>query len=218
MIDFSQLTKEQKQYMFLGVITLAIFIWLGVLGSKEALSSMTSIHEELAEVEGKLQNALRKQAREKQVNHDYLPTMQQTVKYLVQDIPDRNRLAEIQTAIYVLEKGTELTVVDIKEMQRVSGGSAGRGALTLNSYALQISAKASYVGVLQFVAALYKEFPLVRVVYVNIKSQAQDPEQHLVEIQVQWLCDFSSFLEKWEGLDALSASQDQESEAALTDD
>ncbi|MBN2702690.1 MAG: hypothetical protein JXR23_00625 [Pontiellaceae bacterium] len=217
MIDLSQLTKEQKQYIFLGVITLAIFVWLGVLGSKEALSSMTSIHEELAEVDGKLQNALRKQEREKKVNHDYLPTMQQTMKYLVQDIPDRNRLAEIQTAIYLLEKGTELTVVDIKEIQRVSG-SAGRGALTLNSYALQINAKASYDGVLQFLAALYKEFPLIRVVYVNIKSQAQEPEQHLVEIQVQWLCDFSSFLEKWEGLDALSANQDQESEAALTDD
>lgn len=71
---------------------------------------------------------------------------------------------------------------------------------------------------MQFLTALYKEFPLVRVVFVNIKSQPQDPEQHLVEIQVQWLCDFSSFLQKWEGIDALSTSQDAESEAALTDD
>jgi hypothetical protein len=68
------------------------------------------------------------------------------------------------------------------------------------------------------VAALYKEFPLVRVVYLNIRSQTQEPEQHLVEIQVQWLCDFHSFLEKWEGIDALSTSQDAESDAALTDD
>ncbi|NLX24606.1 MAG: hypothetical protein GXY61_01405 [Lentisphaerae bacterium] len=218
MINFSQLTKEQKQYVFLGVVALAIFVWLGVLGAKEVLSSMTSIDTELAEVDGKLKDGLRKEAEYKQVSQDYLPTVQQTMKYLVQDIPNRNRLTEIQTKIYLLEKNTELTVFDIKEIPLAPGGSAGGGAITLNSYALQISAKASYVGVLQFVAALYKEFPLVRVVYLNIRSQTQEPEQHLVEIQVQWLCDFHSFLEKWEGIDALSTSQDAESDAALTDD
>lgn len=219
MINFSQLTKEQKQYVFLGVVVLAIFVWLGVLGAKEVLSSMTSIDTELAEVDGKLKDALRKEAEYKQVSQDYLPTVQQTMKYLVQDLPDRNRLTEIQTKIYLLEKGTEFSVVDIKEIELAPlGGSAGRGVLTLNSYALQINAKGSYESVLQFLAALYKEFPLVRVVCVNIKSQPQDPEQHLVEIQVQWLCDFSSFFEKWEGLDALSMSQDAESEAPLTDD
>ncbi|MBN2685403.1 MAG: hypothetical protein JXR40_09005 [Pontiellaceae bacterium] len=218
MIDFSQLNKEQKQYIFLGVITLAIFVWLGVLGSKEALSSMKSIDEALADENIKIESAEHRLARQPQVNRDYLPTMQQAVKYLIQDIPDKNRLTEMQTIIYSLEKGTGLSVINIKEIQLVQGGNAGRGTLSLNSYALQINAKGSYESVLQFVEAIYKEFPLARVVQVNIKSQAQEPEQHSVEIQIQWLCDFSSFLEKWEGLDALGTDLETEIDAVLIED
>lgn len=189
-MNFENLSKEQKQYIVLGVLTVAILVVLGGMGLKNSLSAGGSSEEELEILTRNIQQANERLGQKNTVDLNFATTRQQVQRYLQYDLPARKR----NRLVYPPAERAGLKIVSTEEVSEM-GRRSGRGETTLESYALNVSATGSYASVIDFIQIVTEEFPLARVLSVDIKPGRGSVTQHDVHITIQWLCNFDSIIE-----------------------
>jgi len=211
-VNFSDLTKSQKQYLALGVIGVVGLVVLVVFGIRLSLSSIRMAKEELEIVSGKIEKAERSLARRSRTEKDLAEASHELGGLLENLPPERNYFSWATEVIYSTARATELEVDSIDELSGATKTKKAKGsnAIKLESYSLRITARGGFQNVKMFLALLEKEQPLARITGVDISS-ASDPEIHDVQIFVQWPFNLSAITDALDDIDARKKSIEEAS-------
>ena len=186
-MNFSDLTKGQKQYLALGGVAIVSLV-LVVFGIQMSLTSIRMVKGELEEVSGKIEKAERSLARSARTEKDLVETAVKLGELLENLPPERNYFSWATEVIYTTARSSKLEIDAIDE-QTVSTKAKPKGkaasTIKLESYSLRITARGGYQTVKSFLALLEQEQPLARITGVEIGS-GSSPEIHDIQIFVQW--------------------------------
>ena len=213
-MNLNDLTKEQKQYIVLGVLAISILLVLGGVAIKNSLASITAAKTELEQLSLNLENAKNTLMRQKRMNQEYEPSKQQILKYLTKELPKRNRYIEADNIICSIAKENQLRATTKPTPLQQENASPSTSAM--ECYALRIDAQGSYDSVRSFVQAIHSEFPLARISKIDISAGRSETE-HKVLIQIQWLCSIDSITKDWNDLDSAENTTDLPPETRLVD-
>ncbi|MBN2162627.1 MAG: hypothetical protein JXR25_10520 [Pontiellaceae bacterium] len=208
-MNLSTLSKEQKQYVVLGILATAVLGILIVLGVKVSLSSIAEARDELEVVTGKIDSASRMLTRRDRTTSDFRQTMRMLSEYLESAPPDRNYYSWATEVVYseARKVGLEIdTVNEIANVQQDAGKDAG--TVKLESYALRIRGSGSYEGIKQFIAVMEEDYRLVRFVGMDI-SVGEDPDSHAVQLWIQWPFNLGSVVADWDAIEAMQNELDE---------
>ena len=202
-MNLSNLSKEQKQYVVLGVLAVAIVGILIVFGVKVSLSSISNTKDELDSYTRKIEQAERMLSRRSNNDAESRRTMLMLKDYLESAPPDRNYYSWVTEVVYseAREAGLEIdTVTEIANMQQVADKEAE--GVRLESYGLRIKGSGSYEEVKRFIGNMKRDYVLARFVGVDL-SVGETPERHDVQLWIQWPFNLGAIVENWESIKAL---------------
>jgi hypothetical protein len=205
-MSLDSLTKEQKQYLVLGLIVAVALMVLVVFGIKVSLSSISEAKLELLELKGKIKIADRALEKRQKVSEDFHKTINALKGHMDDIPPDRNYYSWATEIIYDEARLTQLEIDAIDEMNIAAPPkeNAEEKTIQLSSYSLRINAHGAYESVRHFLEQLRKEHPLVRVSGFEISS-GSSPEIHDVQLFIQWPFNLGYITEAWENV----ATQEQ---------
>ena len=186
-MSLSDLTKEQKQYVVLGLLVVVILGFFAISGIKQSLQTMDDTKAQLEQITSEVHRSESTLSGQNHVNAEYAETVKQLEQYLSQDLPERNRYTWASKVIYPIAYETQLTIETIEEVSAPRNRKNTPNSISLESYSIRINATGSYDSVREFVRKVYEQHPLSRVAGLDI-SKGLTPESHRVQIQIQWLC------------------------------
>ncbi|AKJ63560.1 hypothetical protein [Kiritimatiella glycovorans] len=187
---WGELTKEQKQYVFLaGLVTGGILF--GVFtGIKHGITTLRNVSHEAKELEKKIEDARIKMSR--------LPAMKQTLSDLREQfgktekmIPPRDeRFSRVTSFVHRHARSAAVEIASVDPLvtpglnRGKNGGDDAEHPL-LVPYGVRIIARAGYHGLVDWLALMQDENPLVRCSVLEIKN-ADDPVHHSIRLELQW--------------------------------
>ena len=206
-MNFSDLTKSQKQYLVLGGIV-AVVVVLVVFGMQKGLAVTRTAKEELTAISGKIKKAERSLAQSDRTEKDLEETSAKLSELLEKLPPDRNYFSWATEVIYTVARGSELEIdaIDEQGTKAKPKGKKAASAIQIESYSIRIAARGGYQNVKAFLALLEREQPLARITGVEISSGSL-PEIHDVQIFVQWPFNLGSIADALENVDAVKRSE-----------
>ncbi len=216
-MSLKDLSKEQKQYVVLGVLAAVILVVLLVIGIKVSLSSITKAKKELKILTEKIEAADRTLSRRSKVNADFRRTMGVLEKQLNNAPPERNYYSWATEVIYssARQAGLEIDTVDEIAGAGSKAGAAGQDTIRLESYALRITSHGGFNNVKQFIGDIRDKYPLVRFTGIDV-SKGNDPENHNVQMFMQWPFNLGAIAKNWESVESKQRALDlQEQEENL---
>jgi hypothetical protein len=223
-MSLKELTKEQKQYVVLGLLSVAILVILMALGIRLSMATISTAREELDDLTAKIERANKALSRSKKTSADYVETIGVLQKYLANAPPERNYYSWATEVIYSKARLADLEIDSIDEItlsdQRSSAPDGDGPVISFESYALRIMGHGGYESTKYFISLLKQDYPLVRFSGVEISS-GQNPEAHDVQLFMQWPFNFGEITRNW---DAIANTQmkieavDDEPEAASLKD
>lgn len=198
-MSLRDLSKEQKQYVALGALAVAILVILMVLGVRFSMSTISAAKEELDDLTAKISNANRALSRSRQTSEDYVETAEVLRHYLMNAPPERNYYSWATEVIYSKARLTHLEIdsideISIPQRQRPVAGAA---PISFESYSIRIMAHGGYENTKYFLNLLKQDFPLLRFSGVEISS-GQSPESHDIQLFMQWPFNFGELTKNWE--------------------
>lgn len=193
-MQFSDLTKAQRQYLASGALGLLIMLGGGwIIGKVSAVVDKS--REELASLESKISVAdqnIRHSARMKKKLSEIVEELD---KKIAQTPPDLNNYSWTTELMYPLGRASRLEIDSISEL-RDSSKLPGGANVVVGAYAIRITAQGSYASVVGFIDELERNHPMVRVTGVEIRS-AGEPAKHQVQLFVQWPCQLQQMKVRW---------------------
>ena len=205
-MSFSNLSKEHKQYLFLGTIVAAALTILIVFGVKVSLSSITAAKLELQELSSKIESADRSVARNERTQDEFRETITMLKAYLETIPPDRNYYSWATEVIYDEARAVlfEIDAIDEIVMPEPAIVNAVQDRVEMESYSLRITAHGGYENVKQFLSSIAENHPLVRVTGIEISS-GERPEIHDVQLFIEWPFNMGYITETWGSISDASA-------------
>lgn len=197
--DFS---KEQKQYVALGLLAAAILVILIVLGIRFSMATIATAKEELDDLTAKISSANQALSRGRQTSEEYVETVVEMKEYLKNAPPERNYYSWATQVIYSKARLADLEIDSIDEIsmpQRQRSGPEDAAAISFESYSLRISAHGGYENTKYFLNLLRQDYPLVRFSGVEISS-GQSRDEHDVQLFMQWPCNFGEISKNWDAV------------------
>lgn len=213
-MNLSDLTKEQKKYLALGVIAAAALVILIAFGIKVSLSSIRSARSELSALNAKIGSAEKAVVKSRN-QHEELNTSIETLKgYLANIPPDRNYYSWATEVIYNEARTVqcEIDVIDEMTVAAMEAESAVKDKVEMESYALRITARGSYESVKQLLRHLTENHPLLRVTGIEI-STGISPEIHDVQLLIEWPFNMGYLAEPWSSTESEEALNDTQAGA-----
>jgi hypothetical protein len=202
-MNIKDLSKEQKQYIALGLLSTAILVILMVLGIRFSMATISTAKEELDVLTDKINRANQALSRSKQTSKEYVDTIDVLKKYLANAPPERNYYSWATEVIYSKARLADLEIDSIDEIsipnQRRSGTDAAAATISFDSYSLRIMGHGGYENTKFFINLLKKDYPLVRFSGVEISS-GKNPEAHDVQLFVQWPFNFGDITRNWDAI------------------
>jgi hypothetical protein len=203
-MTLAALSKEQKQYMVLGVLAVVAVVALAVFGIKGSLFSIAVAKGELQEIADKIETADRALAKSKQTSKEFIQTSSD-LKLLLKTLPpSRNYYSWATEIIYSLARSTELDIDAIDELAVVRSTEANQKeapGLRLETYTLRITARSGYRNARRFLALIEEEHPLARVIGMEISSGSK-PDTHNIQLTIQWLFNPEAIAQVWDSVAA----------------
>jgi hypothetical protein len=203
------LTKEQKQYLFLGVGVFAILFLLLFFGFKSTFSSAHSGTQEVEDLSGRIElakHSLQERAKMAEERGKIVVKLGELLQNLP---PRRNYYSWASEIIYDTARHTGLEVDAIDELEKPRSPSRSKkGAskkkkealsIQMEFYSLKITAHGTYEDLKAFLLRMEEMHPLVHVMQLLI-SPGLDEETHDIQIQIQWPFNLSSVKSAWEVL------------------
>lgn len=197
-MSLSDLSKEQKQYVVLGIIGVAVIGVLIFFGIKFALTSTSAARSELEEINGKIEAADRSLKKRSGMVAELDESTLRLGRYKEHAPPERNHYSWASEIIYDLARvaGVEVDAIDEEKSPSSNGENI---AIGLEVYALRISAHAGYAEITGFIRTLQREQPLARIVGLDI-NKSNNPDSHDVQMKVQWPLYVGERTEVWDEL------------------
>jgi hypothetical protein len=200
-MSLKDLSKEQKQYVALGLIAVAIIAILMVLGLRFSMATVSAAKVELDDLTAKIESAEQALSRSRQTSEDYVETVAVLKKYLTNAPPERNYYSWATEVIYSTSRLAALEIDSIDEIsipqRSVQGDDAA--SISFESYSLRITGHGSYENTKDFLNLLMKDYPLVRFSGIEISS-GQSPDTHDVQLFMQWPFNFGEISKNWDAV------------------
>lgn len=184
-MKWETLTKEQKQYVFLGgVVAIALIYVLytvlsGLLTSEEGDAAGVDLETLESEVEA-AERTLRKERPIMQEYEEVLAYLNEVRGFFPNE---DNRYSWVTELIYTQGRNYGIEVESISEMARQE--TPGAEAL-FSRYAVQVNLRCRYDRLIQFVRFFEDENPMLRITQLSITSDAKDPINHAVKLIMEW--------------------------------
>ncbi|QBG49185.1 hypothetical protein EGM51_17940 [Verrucomicrobia bacterium S94] len=185
-IDFSNLTKEQKQYLFLGVLGVAAVGYGLFFGISKVGGSLSDAKSELEALNTKIDRAERELGHRPKALRDFDQTITVLESHLENLPPEENYYSWATEIIYSRGRSAGLLIESVDEVGMDSSAvEKMKDPVYFETYSLRIVAQGSYTATKAFISDIEKNHPLVRFTGIDI-SRGRDPEKHAVQLSVQW--------------------------------
>ena len=210
-MSLSDLTKEQKQYVILGVIVAAAVIVLIVFGVKISLASITEAQNELDDLTKKIESADRSLSKKAEVLAEFDASSGE-LRAIIESIPpERNYYSWASEIIYAKARLAGLEINAIDEQTDAAGAlkDASDKKVNLESYSLRITSHGGFENVVRFLEQIEKDYPLVRTTNIDI-STGSEPDSHDVQLFIQWPFNLSSVTDAWTAISQKKSSIEQQ--------
>lgn len=189
-MKFSELTKEQKQYVMLGAIA-AVFaaycvVNFGVTPLWAAWKTARADYEDLT---AKLADADRLMGSQDTIRENLEVSTEAMTRALHEYIPEmENPLSWATEKIYTLAREIGLDVQSVSETGtsvtlQLQGEKRER---TFGAYAVRIVVDCSYKETRRFVELLESSNPYLCVSGIKVDAKPNSPEVHAVNLMVEW--------------------------------
>lgn len=189
-MNFSNLSKEQKQYVFLGVVIgIGALYSLVTFGVKPFIDRWGQTKEEYEQLQEDLAEASEKVNRTSRVLLELDSTYTNLVNLADQYIPpSQNALSWVTQRIYKHARRLGLGVESIDEQtveppwMDIPGGER---FFTL--YSVRLSTQTGYNKLREFIQEVHASNPLVMIGDISVDGLGEKrPEQHRVSVLIQW--------------------------------
>lgn len=208
-MSLAGLTKEQKQYLLLGVIVCVAALILIAFGIKVSLSSITVAREELAELSNKIESAEMSVDRNERNAEEFHTSIAELQNCLAAIPPERNYYSWATEVIYdeARQVDFEIDAIDEMVMPAAADMASTRDKVVLESYALRIAAHGGYETVKQFLRKIEENHPLARITGMEISAGA-GPEVHDVLLFIEWPFNMGYITEAWGSIKSIDPLQE----------
>jgi len=213
-MNLLDLSKEQKQYLVLGVIVAIVLAILIIFGIKVSLSSISEARLELQDLAAKIETAEESLSKSQQGDAEFRATIAELTAHLANIPPDRNYYSWATEIIYIEARMVhfEIDAVDEIIIAAPVDNSKEQDQVKLESYSLRITARGGYENIKRFLQQITRNHPLVRVTGIEISS-GSTPEIHDVQLFIEWPFDLSYITESWKSISEKKPESSRQEEA-----
>lgn len=198
-MSFSYLSKEQKQYVVLGVIGALVIIVLVALGIRVSLSTISEAKKDLSDLATKIELTNLSLVKHARVSHDFSETMATLQNHIENAPPEKNYYSWATEAIYstARKSGLEIEAIEELKIAPTTTDKKDKGdEITMESYSLRITAHGGFNDARKFLQGIEENHHLVRVTGLEISSGPR-PESHNVQLYMQWPFRISQIADIW---------------------
>ena len=162
-VNLSELTKNQKQYILLGIIIAGVAISGIVIGVKFSISTMNKAKVELADLNNKIGRAEKALSKSTKTRDDFEQSIVQLEEYLDHVTPGQNYYSWATEIVYSTGRKAGLEIESVDEI----GMSSSRKGMPVDSvyleaYSLRITARGGFRQIKAFLRDIEENHPLVR--------------------------------------------------------
>ncbi|MDZ8119390.1 hypothetical protein [Pontiella agarivorans] len=198
-IDFSNLSKEQKQYLLLGIFGIAAVGYGLFIGLSKVGGSLSDTKNELEDLNAKIDRTERELGQRSKTLRDFEQTITVLESHLDNLPPEENYYAWATEIIYSKGRSAGLQVESVDEVVTDSSTAKNmKDPVYFETYSLRILARGDYAATKAFINDIEKNHPLVRFTGIDI-SRGRDPEKHAVQLSVQWPHKLQRIADLWKG-------------------
>lgn len=210
-MSLSDLKKEQKQYLILGVIAAIAVVVLIVFGIKVSLSSISEAREELEGLVGKIEKAEKSLSKTQRGEEEFRSTIAELAAHLENIPPDRNYYSWATEIIYAEARKADFEIDAIDEIgvATPNNDSMEQDKVRLESYSLRITARGGYENVKRVLKRIASNHPLVRVTGIEI-SKGFNPDVHNVQLFIEWPFNLGYITEAWKSITTKQTEPDDQ--------
>ncbi|MDF7801282.1 hypothetical protein P4C99_17520 [Pontiellaceae bacterium B1224] len=197
-MNLSELTKEKKQYLILGIVGgVAILAAIG-FGVNFSFSSLAASKAELAELTEKINRAERTLSGTGKTMDGLEEAVSRLKGYLDFIPPEQNYYSWATELVYSKGRKAGLEIESVDEI-RVSGGnkSIPDDPVYFETYSLRITARGGYAQTKAFLKDIETNLPLVRFSGLEV-SKSNDLALHDIQIIIQWPFKLNRITKLWE--------------------
>lgn len=195
-MKYSEMNKEQKQYLLLGVMAVVTTFFvlqnlvLGPLGERAEAAEKT-----IETLEPKLRRGQAMLQRDR-VNREEMQAMSAEILEISQSkLPDReSQLSWAQRVLNELIKDQLELDGDAERVHPAQRAARPRGSYEevknrvpmWTVFAVDVRLRAGFEDVRRFLEALHEQQPYASVGFMRLATNPAHPEKHLVELVVEW--------------------------------
>jgi len=199
-MDFSNLSKQQKDRLVLMVMGGVLFLAGIGYGVKSGFSISTRVEDENKILEKKIIRAEGVGGKQRRLLKKAQEISAELKIYATEAPPEKNYYSWASELLYALAKKVSFKIDRIEKQGSTSVVMKGKGkksqkdALKIST-SLKIVAHGEYETCLNFLKMMEKEYPLARVVSIEI-NLGENIEIHNVDIVIQWPSNLAYLLHK----------------------
>ena len=196
-MSLSNLTKDQKKYIVIGLIGGIVVVVFAVIGIQFSLSSIAAAKLELADLTTKIENADTALAKRDQAKDEYDQTVTRLKDHFAGLPPEKNYYSWATGIIYSTGRNSGLEIESVDEVINSSKDKVEDVPIKLSSYTVRITAHGSYEQVKLFLQNLGENHPLVRISGIEI-GIGPNLSSHNVQVYVQWPFSLDAITQVWD--------------------
>lgn len=188
-MEFSNLTKEQRQYMVLGGLVGAIVIYaLFAFGLRPFVEEWGDINREYAELQNKLDDGRRNVNRTSSLLHNLDSSFTNLVHLAEEYIaPKENAYSWVTEKIYHQARDLNIEVETISEYSpNIPWKSVPSVNREFGAYGVRMITACGYNELRKLIVHFEESNPLLVISGVSVSSTPGDLENHRVQIFLEW--------------------------------
>ena len=196
-MNLKDLSKEQKQYLIIGVLGVVVVIGAIVIGVKFSMSSIGDARVELKELTDKIDRADRSLANQQQNEKNFFNTIYELKDYFGEIPPEQNYYSWATEVIYGIARAAHLKIDSVNEAGSVKKNTSGKkNKVSVQTYSLRIVAHGGFEDVKYFLQEISSNYPLVRITGLEVRSGSL-PAVHDVQLLIQWPFRLAHIADTW---------------------
>ena len=196
-MNLKNLSKEQKQYLIIGVLGVIVIVGAIVIGVKFSMSSIGEARVELNELTDKIDRADRSLANQQQNEEKFYNTIYELKDYFGKIPPDQNYYSWATEVIYGIARTAQLKIDSVNEAGSTKKNTSDKkNKVSVESYSLRIVAHGGFEDIKYFLREISSNYPLVRITGLEIRSGSL-PDVHDVQLLIQWPFRLAHIADTW---------------------
>ena len=191
MIDLKNLTKEQKQYIGLGLIAVAAILYGVSLVVGKVVGADKTSKSELDELTQKIEQAESALNNEAKLYQD-LEQAEKELDEFLRLMPEYgNEYIWATEQVYALINGSGINLKSVDKLavaapKKKAGQKKNGSDPSIGSYAVRLVATGGYTQLCQLLEKISQENPLMSVQQIDLSGNASSPERHNLKIDLSW--------------------------------